>query len=100
MLKSLTSANHLASALRAQDEFSEAVRILRETLEVRRRVLGAEHPDKRMSVRDLANVFHKQLVASTLAWSAFGHSVRRYWKTFLPTVCVGLLVMWWRRRHV
>ena len=43
-----------------QGEFSEASRILRETLEVQRRVLGAEHPNALTSANDLAAGLHVQ----------------------------------------
>ena len=56
----LTSAKNLAGALKAQGEFPEAVRILRETLEVRRRALGAEHPNTLASASNLANVLLAQ----------------------------------------
>ena len=60
----LTSANNLACVLHAQGEFSEAARIHRETLEVRRRVLGAEHLGTRMSACDWAEVLRKERTTS------------------------------------
>ena len=46
--------------LKAQGEFPEAARIHRETMEVRRRVLGAEHLDTLMSAKKLACVLKAQ----------------------------------------
>jgi len=56
----LLAANELAVQLDHQGEFSEAARIHRETLEVRRRVLGLEHPGTLASAGSLANVLAKQ----------------------------------------
>jgi hypothetical protein len=40
----LTTANNLANALKAQGRYGEAETMYRETLAVRQRVLGSEHP--------------------------------------------------------
>ena len=47
-------------ALEEQGEIVEAARIHRETLEVQRRVLGAEHPDTLTSANNLAIVLEEQ----------------------------------------
>ena len=56
----MTTAFNLASVLRRRGEFSEAARIHCETLEVRRRVLGAEHTDTLASACNLANALVEQ----------------------------------------
>ena len=52
----LSVANDLALVLAEQGELSEAARIHRETLEVRRCVLGAEHPNTLTSAGNLASL--------------------------------------------
>jgi hypothetical protein len=54
------SAHNLAALLGQEGAFSEGTRIHRETLEARRRVLGAEHPDTLMSAHNLAGVLGQQ----------------------------------------
>ena len=50
----------LAFVLLAQGELSEAARVYGETLEVRRGVLGPEHPNTLKSASDLASLLHAQ----------------------------------------
>ena len=56
----LRIADDLANALQAQGELPEAARMLREALEVWRRVFGAEHPDTLTSANNLASVLQAQ----------------------------------------
>ena len=48
--------NNLANVLREQGQWQEAEQMHREVLEVRRRVLGQEHPDTLASMSNLAIV--------------------------------------------
>ena len=48
------SANNLAGSLSGQGKHAVAERINRKVLEVRQRVLGAEHPDTLASANNLA----------------------------------------------
>ena len=54
--KTLTLATNHAGVLEAQGELSEAARINRETLELKRCVLAAEHPGTPTSASNLASV--------------------------------------------
>ena len=56
----LTVAIQLANLLAEQGEFSEAAGMYRDTLEVRRRVLGAEHPNTLTSASNFARVLGQQ----------------------------------------
>ena len=47
--------NNLAIVLCDEGRYAEAEKLHRETLDIRRRVLGPEHPDTLMSMNNLAN---------------------------------------------
>ena len=53
----LSTAHNLAISLYEQGAYEEAAQMQRELLEVRRRVLGAEHPDTLHTNGNLAIVF-------------------------------------------
>jgi hypothetical protein len=48
--------SNLATSLHGQRKHAEAVQMLRELLDVRRRVLGPEHPSTLATVSDLASL--------------------------------------------
>ena len=50
----LSAANNLADSLARQGKYDEAVAMEREVLAVRKRVLGAEHPDTLTAASNLA----------------------------------------------
>jgi tetratricopeptide (TPR) repeat protein len=52
--------NNLANVYRAQNENAQAEPLYHQTLEIRRRVLGPEHPDTLISINNLANVYWSQ----------------------------------------
>ena len=56
----LGAAHNLADCRRADGEYAVAVRIEREVLGVRRRVLGEEHPETLMSAGNLASSLSSQ----------------------------------------
>ena len=53
--------NNVAKALNDQGEYAEAEKMHRETLELRKKVLGDEHPDTLASMYSLARILAKQL---------------------------------------
>jgi tetratricopeptide (TPR) repeat protein len=54
------AANNLANALYAQGRYGEAETMYRETLAVRQRVLGSEHPETLQTANDLAIALYAQ----------------------------------------
>jgi len=52
--------NNLAATLSAQGDLAGARKLDEETLEIRRRVLGPEHPDTLSSMSNLANALQAQ----------------------------------------
>ena len=54
------SMNNLAIALWSEGHYAEAEKLYRETLDMRRRVLGPEHPDTLSSMNNLANVLDER----------------------------------------
>lgn len=56
----LTSINNLAEALTDQGKYAEAEKMDRETLALRKEVLGGEHPSTVLIMRNLENILNKQ----------------------------------------
>jgi tetratricopeptide (TPR) repeat protein len=56
----LLSKHHLAVVLESERQLGEAEKIERETLEVRRRVLGREHPDTLQSMKTLGRLIERE----------------------------------------
>jgi hypothetical protein len=56
----LAAANNLASSLRGQGKYAEAEQMEREILDVRRRVLGPEHPHTLKKMSNLGCSLHGQ----------------------------------------
>jgi hypothetical protein len=52
--------NNLATVLEREGYYAEAERLHRQTLDIRRRVLGPEHPDTLASVHNLAIVLYDE----------------------------------------
>lgn len=52
--------NDLAVDLMGLDRYDDAEALLRETVEIQRRVLGDEHPETRRSMNNLANTYRSQ----------------------------------------
>ena len=52
--------NNLAEALCSQGKYEEAERMHRQTLELREKALGAEHPDTLASMNNLAIALRSQ----------------------------------------
>ncbi len=57
---SLTSLNQLADLLFSQGRIDEVEPLDRKTLEIRRRVLGEDHPDTQRSLNGLAATLHNR----------------------------------------
>ena len=92
----MSVANCLAIVLQAQGQFPEAARIHRETLEVRRRVLGAEHPDTRTSACDLAEVLRKErMTSAAIAPSAVWGCDRRDWTGLIVAALIVVGAVLW-----
>jgi non-specific serine/threonine protein kinase/serine/threonine-protein kinase len=56
----LLSKHHLAVVLESERQLGQAEKIERETLEVRRRVLGREHPDTLQSMKTLGRLIERE----------------------------------------
>ena len=56
----LTAANNLAASLVRQGKYDEAEKMQREVLAVRKRVLGAEHPETLTTANNLAASLKRQ----------------------------------------
>ena len=52
--------SYLAYVYKEQGRYAEAEALWVETLEIRKRVLSEEHPDTRISMRDLAYLYGQQ----------------------------------------
>ena len=62
----LEAASILAVSLRGQGKYAEAERMQRELLDVRRRVLGPEHPGALATVRNLASLGSIRSVSTSI----------------------------------
>ena len=63
----LKAAQNLASSLAGQGKYAEAEEMLREMLAVRKRVLGAEHPDTLAAARDMLQATWKRAAEGSRA---------------------------------
>jgi tetratricopeptide (TPR) repeat protein len=52
--------NNLANGLRAEGKYPEAEELYRQALAARQRILGKDHPDTLMSMKNLADLLEAQ----------------------------------------
>ena len=54
------SLNNLASLYQAQKDYARAEPLFKQALEMRKRVLGPQHPDYSLSLNSLANLYYSR----------------------------------------